>query len=168
MNNTKSLIIYFSRADENYFDGKIKNIDKGNTEIIAEYIKYITNADIFKVEPLVKYSKKYTKCIEEAKERIQTHDAPIKENISDIASYDVIYIGSPVYWGKMPEELPTTLKNLNFENKTIKPFITHEGSGAAQIPDQIKKICRGANVLDSLVIVGSEAKNSKAIVEDWI
>lgn len=57
MNNTKSLIICFNKDDENYFDGKIKNIDKGNTEIIAEYIKDITNSDVFKAKPLVEYSK---------------------------------------------------------------------------------------------------------------
>ena len=107
MNNTKSLIIYLSRADENYF--------KGNTEIVAEYIRDITDSDIFKVEPLVEYSKEYTKCIYEARERIKTHDTPIKSNISDISSYDTIYIGAPVYWGKMPEELLTALKVLNFE-----------------------------------------------------
>lgn len=43
----KSLIIYFSRAGENYSVG---NIAKGNTEVIAEYIKDLTNADMFKVE----------------------------------------------------------------------------------------------------------------------
>ncbi len=168
MNNSKSLIIYFSRADENYFDGKIKNIDKGNTEIIAEYIKNITNADIFKVEPLVKYPQKYTTCIEEAKKRLKTHIAPIKENIPDIATYQTIYIGSPVYWGKMPEELFSALQNLNFEGKTIKPFITHEGSGASEIPKQITETCKGATVLDSLVIVGSKANNSKETIESWI
>ena len=46
----KSLIIYFSRADENYFGGRIKYIEKGNTEIAAEYIKELTNASMFKVE----------------------------------------------------------------------------------------------------------------------
>ncbi len=168
MSNSKSLIIYFSRADENYFDGKIKSIDKGNTEIIAEYIKEITNSDIFKVEPLIKYSEKYTICIDEAKERLQNHIAPIKENISDISSYDVIYIGSPVYWGKMPEELFTALKNLNFEGKVIKPFITHEGSGSAEIPNQIKEICNGATIMNSLVIVGSKSSNSKEMVENWL
>lgn len=168
MSNSKSLIIYFSRADENYFDGKIKNTNKGNTEIIAEYIKEITNSDIFKVEPLVKYSEKYTICVDEAKERLQNHIAPIKENISDISSYKTIYIGSPVYWGKMPEELFTAIKNLNFEGKVIKPFITHEGSGSAEIPNQIKEICYGATIMDSLVIVGSQVKNSKSIVESWI
>ena len=42
----KSLIIYFSRADENYAVGYI---DKGNTEVIAEYVQELTNADMFKV-----------------------------------------------------------------------------------------------------------------------
>ena len=45
----KSLIIYFSRADENYAVGYI---DKGNTEIVAEYVQELTGADMFKVEPL--------------------------------------------------------------------------------------------------------------------
>ena len=55
MKDKKSLIIYFSRADENYFGGSIKNITKGNTQVVAEYIKEITNADMFKVEPLNQY-----------------------------------------------------------------------------------------------------------------
>ena len=61
--NKKSLIIYFSRADENYFGGELRYIDKGNTEVIAEYIKEFTGADIFKVEPLNTYSKDYMTCI---------------------------------------------------------------------------------------------------------
>lgn len=51
MQDKKSLIIYFSRADENYSVGYI---EKGNTEYVAEYVRDITNADIFKVEPLCK------------------------------------------------------------------------------------------------------------------
>ena len=41
----KSLIIYFSRADENYAVGYI---DKGNTEIVAEFVQELTGADISK------------------------------------------------------------------------------------------------------------------------
>ena len=52
----KSIIIYFSRADENYFGGSLKYIEKGNTEVIAEFIQDLTGADMFKVEPLVPYS----------------------------------------------------------------------------------------------------------------
>ena len=72
----KSLVIYFSRADENYAVGYI---DKGNTEYIAEFVQEFTGADLFKVEPLVSYSKDYRTCIEEAKQRVG--NAPMKRRI---------------------------------------------------------------------------------------
>lgn len=164
----KSIAIYFSRADENYFDGEMKYIDKGNTEIIAEYIKDLTGADLFKVEPLNPYSEKYMECIEEAKVRTREHNAPIKESIKDISQYEIIYIGSPIYWGGMPEEMFTALKPLDFKGKIIKPFTTHEGSGLSGVPRQLNEICLGATILDGLAIMGSQVNNSKTKVEEWI
>ena len=165
MKDKKSLIIYFSRADENYSVGFIQ---KGNTEVIAEYIKEITGATMFKVEPLIPYSTNYMECIEEAKIRTRNHNAPIKESIPDISSYDVIYIGSPIYWGGVPEELFTALKGHNFTNKIIRPFTTHEGSGLSNVPNQLKEICVGAIILDGLAIVGSKVREAKEKVEEWI
>ena len=168
MSSEKSIIIYFSRADENYFGGSLKYIEKGNTEIVAEYIHDLTGADMFKVEPLVPYSKDYMECIEEAKIRTNNHDAPIKEEVPDISSYDVIYVGAPVYWGGMPEELITALDGLDYTGKTIRPFTTHEGSGLSGVPGQLKKICKGAEVLDGLAISGSHLNDSKSKVESCI
>jgi flavodoxin len=165
MKDKKSLIIYFSRADENYSVGYI---EKGNTEVIAEYIKDITNANMFKVEPLIPYSKDYMTCINEAKIRTENHDAPIKEQVPDISSYEVIYVGSPIYWGGMPEELFTALKPLNFTGKIIRPFTTHEGSGLSNVPRQLKEICVGAEVMDGLAIQGSYVQKAKDKVEEWI
>lgn len=164
MKDKKSLIIYFSRADENYAVGYI---EKGNTEIIAEYVRDFINADMFKVEPLIPYAKDYQTCIKEAKERIG--NAPIKENLSDISKYEVIYIMSPIYWGTYAPEIETAIKNLDFNGKTIRIITTHEGSGLANVVNDIKKICNGANVLDdALAIVGSQAINAKDKVEKWI
>ena len=168
MKEKRSLIIYFSRADENYFGGEMKYIDKGNTEVVAEYIRDIVGADMFKVEPLVPYSSNYMECIEEAKVRTKEHNAPIKESIPDISDYEVIYVGTPIYWGGMPEELFTALKGLDFSGKTIRPFVTHEGSGLSSVPRQLKEICVGAEVLEGLAIVGSLVSSSKEIVEKWI
>ena len=168
MKDKKSLIIYFSRADENYFGGEMKYVDKGNTEVIAEYIRDIVGGDLFKVEPLNPYPANYMECIEEAKVRTKEHNAPIKESVPDISSYEVIYVGSPIYWGGMPEELFTALQGLDYSGKIIRPFTTHEGSGLSGVPRQLKEICVGAEVLDGLAIVGSQVKNSKQKVEDWI
>ena len=168
MKDKKSLVIYFSRAGENYFGGEMKHVDKGNTEVIAEYIRDIVGADIFKVEPLKPYSVNYMECIEEAKVRTREHNAPIKENIPDIKDYEVIYIGSPIYWGGMPEELFTALKEHDYNGKIIRPFTTHEGSGLSGVPRQLSEICVGAEITSGLAIVGSQVNNSKVKVEEWI
>ena len=160
----KSLIIYFSRADENYAVGYI---DKGNTEVVAEYVQELTGADMFKAEPAVPYAKDYKTCIEEAKQRIG--NAPIKEKLTDISAYEVIYIMSPIYWGTYAPEVETALEGLNFTGKTVRIICTHEGSGLSGMPSDVKKMCKGANVdSNGLAIKGSQAKESKDKVKAWI
>ena len=160
----KSLVIYFSRADENYAVGYI---DKGNTEYIAEFVQEFTGADLFKVEPLVPYAKDYRTCIEEAKQRVE--NAPIKEKLEDITQYEVIYIMSPIYWETYAPEVETAIMNLDFTGKTIRIVTTHEGSGLANMPNDVKRICKGANVLnDSIAIKGTECKNAKKKIENWV
>ena len=83
-------------------------------------------------------------------------------------SYEVIYVGAPIYWGGMPEELVTALNGLDFNGKIIRPFTTHEGSGLSGVPGQLKEICKGAEILDGLAISGSKVNNSKSKVESWI
>ncbi len=164
MKDKKSLIIYFSRADENYSVGYI---EKGNTEIVAEYVKEITGADMFKAEPVVPYAKDYKTCIEEAKERIG--NAPIKNTLTDISQYEVIYIMSPIYWGTYAPELETAIKDLDFSGKTVRIITTHEGSGLGNVVSDVRKVCTGANVdSNALAIRGSSAKDSKDIIEEWI
>ena len=98
----------------------------------------------------------------------ETGIAPIKENVPDLSTYEVIYVGSPVYWGGMPEELFTALKGLDYTGKTIRPFVTHEGSGLSSIPNQLKNICTGGVVAHGLAISGSSVNSAKSTVENWI
>ena len=161
---SKNLIIYFSRADENYAVGWI---DKGNTEIVAEFVQELTGADMFKVEPAVPYAKDYNTCIREAKQRIG--NAPIKEKLADISAYHTIFIMSPIYWGTYAPEVETALEGLDFTGKTVRVISTHEGSGLAGMPSDIKKMCKGANVdMRGLAIKGSQAKNARQKVADWL
>ena len=160
----KNLIIYFSRADENYAVGYI---DKGNTEIVAEYVQEMTGADMFKVIPLVPYAKDYDTCIREAKERIG--NAPITEKLTDISAYDTVFIMSPIYWGTYAPEIETALSGLDFTGKTVRIISTHEGSGLASMVSDVQKMCKGADVdIKGLAIRGSRAKESKQIIADWL
>ena len=164
MKDKVSLIIYFSRADENYAVGYI---EKGNTEVVAEFVKEFTHAAMFKVEPLVPYPKDYRSCVEEAKKRIG--NAPIKARLVDISAYEVIYIMSPIYWGTYAPELGTALEGLDFNGKIVRIISTHEGSGLGSMVEDIKKKCVGATILDdALAIRGRNALNSREIIEKWI
>ena len=160
----KALIIYFSRADENYAVGFI---DKGNTEIVAEYVQELTGADIFKVEPSVPYSDSYDVCIKEAKERIGA--APIKENPPALAPYDTVFIMSPIYWGTYAPEIETAIKDLDWTGKKVRVVSTHEGSGLGKMVADVTRICKGADVdKTGLAIKGSQAKSSKSAVANWL
>ncbi|MBQ7240042.1 MAG: flavodoxin [Bacilli bacterium] len=160
----KNLIIFFSRADENYSVGYV---DKGNTEIVAENLKTLIGADMFKVEPLKPYAKDYATCIQEAKTRV--NNAPIKDNINDISSYDTIYVMTPIYWGTYAPEMETCLSSLDLTGKKIRVITTHEGSGLGSTIEDIEKICKGAIVdKNGLAIVGHEANDSLEKLKAWI
>lgn len=77
-------------------------------------------------------------------------------------------IGSPIYWGTMPMSMFTQLEKLDFTGKIIKIFTTHEGSGLGTVVSDVKKICKGATILDSLAIQGSMVYDAKGRVQDWI
>ena len=164
----KSLIIYFSRTGENYMSDGIKNIDKGNTEIVADYIRNKTHADVFSITPEVEYPYDYYKCCDVAKEELNNDMRPkVKFKLDDISDYDVIYIGGPVWWGHFPCVMFTVLEGLNFKDKIVKVFTTHEGSGLGNVMEDIKRICVGAVIESGLSIYGSEAIASKDKIESW-
>ncbi len=165
----KSLVIYFSHTGDNYFGGHIQNITKGNTEIVAEYIQEFTGADLFKVEGVKPYPTDYQECCDVALNEKNSNARPeIKKNLSSIDDYDIIYIGSPVWWGYPPMPLLTQLEKLDFSGKIVKPFTTHEGSGLGSVMSVYKQVCKGADIKPGLAIKGSAVKNSKKSVENWI
>ena len=163
------LVIYFSRSGENYFGGVLKNIEKGNTEVIAEYIQEFTSADLFKVEPAVEYPADYMECIDVAKKEQQKDARPeLKESLEDISSYDTIYIGFPNWWGTLPMPMFTQLEKLDFNGKTVKPFVTHEGSGFGSSKRDLAKLCEGADIKNGLSIPGASVYDVRSTVESWI
>ena len=166
---SKSLVIYFSRAGENYFGGVLKNIEKGNTEVIAEYINDLTSADLFKVEPATEYPADYMECTEVAqKEKDEDARPEIKETLTDIGEYDTIYIGFPNWWGTLPMPMWTQLEQLDFTDKVVKPFVTHEGSGFGSSQGDLKNLCEGAEIKNGLSIPGADVYDARDIVAHWV
>ena len=166
---SKTMIVYYSRTGENYWNGSIKNLEKGNTKTVAEMVADMTGGDLFEVETVKTYPEDYYQCIDEAKAELQRGDRPeVKAYADDLEDYDTIYVGYPNWWGTMPMVMFTFLEHYDLSGKRIIPFCTNEGSGMGGSERDLKKICKGAKVEKGLSIHGAEAAQSRSKVEAWV
>ena len=164
----KTLIAFFSRADENYFGGAMRYVKVGNTEIVAGIMKELVDADTYKIEMKDPYSPVYMTCIDEAKKDKQNNARPeLTGYLDSVDEYDTIVLGYPNYWGTFPMAVATFLERYDFTGKTILPLCTNEGSGMGSSESDIKKSAKGATVKNGLAITGSKAADSKDAVKNW-
>ena len=169
MTMAKTLIAFFSRADENYFGGAMRYVKVGNTEIVCGLINEMIEADSFKIEMKEPYSPVYMTCIEEAKKDLRSDARPQLVAYPDsIDEYDTIILAYPNYWGTMPMAVFTFLEAFDFSGMTILPLCTNEGSGMGGSERDIRKTCPGATVKAGLSITGSQAANATANVQRWL
>ena len=162
------LIVYYSRKGQNYWAGSIRNLEKGNTEIVAEMIQEAVGGDLFEVDTVKPYSADYTACTQEAQAELKSNARPeLKKYLDSLDGYDTIFVGYPNWWGTMPMAMFTFLEHYGLSGKRIIPFCTNEGSGMGSSERDLKKICTGATVERGLSIRGCEAAKSEKKVSDW-
>lgn len=151
----KILVVYFSHS--------------GNTKVIANQIKDLTDGDIFEILPAKAYPSDYQACVDQAKKEINANYKPtLKTKLKNISSYDMIFVGSPCWWATMAPPVATFLSSYDFTGKTIVPFMTHEGSRMGRYASDIKKLCPKAKILEGLPVRGSNVKEAKGNVNKWL
>ena len=161
----KALVVFFSHAGENY---NVGNIEVGNTKIVADYISELTGADQFEVVAKKSYDMPYMKLIEVANEETRRGELPEYLDSIDVAPYDTVFIGGPIWWGTYPQVMFTLFRDINLDGKTVIPFTTHEGSGLASTVSDVKKSFPKANVQKGWSIYGHEVRSGRAKVEKWL
>lgn len=114
-NGSKILVAYFSWG--------------GTTQRMAQEIASQTEADLFRIEPTVPYPTDYTECTEVALEERDNDARPaIADNVENWEQYDVIFIGSPVWWHTAPMIIATFAESYDFSGKTVVPFCTYSAT----------------------------------------
>lgn len=162
----KSLVVYFSRTGEQYGVGVIS---KGNTAIMAEIIAQITNADLFEVKlQNDTYPEGYTPLTEVAKQEKKDNVRPaITGDVSNFDDYDTVFIGGPVWWSDLPMAMYTFIEKHNWTGKKVIPFATHEGSGIADIPENLQNAVK-VSVSEGLALYGHELQKEPDIASKKI
>lgn len=166
---TKFLIAYFSRAGNNYVNGTIVDLPVGNTEVVAKKIQEMTGGDLFRIEAVQAYPEGYQETTETAQQELRANVRPKLTSHTDrMASYGVIFLGYPNWWGTMPMPVFSFLEEYDLAGKTIAPFCTHEGSGLGRSMEDVRDMCPQSTVSKGLAIQGGDVKNAQAAVSGWL
>lgn len=166
MDGKKTLVVYFSRADENY---NVGTVEVGNTELLARRIAEVTGADEFKIVPVKAYPENYMECVDLATAEKESGARPEYVGDVDVADYNTVFLGYPIWWGDMPMIVYNFLEKHDFRGKTVRPFCTHEGSGSAGTFDALTKLLSDATVSEGLEMSGSKARSEVGLkrAEEW-
>lgn len=167
----RSLVIYFSRAGENW---QVGNVERGNTAIMVDYIKELANVDVFEIVPEKPYPTDYMECVHYVNdvEIPQNLRPAYKGDVENLADYDNIFIGGPIWNGQPPMIIRTFIEAHQSElsGKTFVPFGTHGGSGVSSYTSLIRSYFPNAKQLESLGIAGTDIRSnaSKTGVDNWL
>ena len=177
------LVAYLSRAGENYNVGIVKEgsasaayagyIEKGNSAILAEAIAEATGGDLFTITTVTPYPDDYTTMLQVAQDEINADARPeLAGTVENMGDYDIIFIGYPIWHGRMPQAIYTFLESYDLTEKTVIPFNTHEGSGQSGTQQVITNALPGTTVLQGLAVRGKIAQEdpeqTKTLVDEWL
>jgi flavodoxin len=151
----KVLIVYYSRS--------------GNTREIAGLIHRSTGGDIFEIQVVKPYPEDYEEVKKIAMQEQQSGFKPaLKTKVKNFGSYDVIFVGTPIWWGTISVPVKSFLSEYDFSGKTIVPFTTHGGSGLGRSVTDISRLCPKTTLLDGLAVWGRNAKTAQNDVSAWV
>jgi flavodoxin len=143
----------------------------GNTKSIAETIQNKTRGDLLEIETVKDYPAAYSEIVEEAKKELETGELPaLKKSPPDMSSYDLILVGSPVWWYTVSTPVMNFLTQADFAGKKVSAFGTHEG-GVGKFFPHFKEQAKNAVVLEGLDLFkprqASEGEVDKAL-DSWL
>ena len=152
MSDKKILIAYFSHS--------------GNTKAAAEKIQKITGGDLFEITPKNPYPKEYNAVVNQGKLEKENNVFPELKNNGNTSDYDIICVGTPVWWYTMAPPVKTFIAKNNFNGKTIVPFCTHGGGGASSTYTDMQKLAPDAKVLAGYTSYENSAADGE--IKKWL
>lgn len=152
---SKKLVAYFSAS--------------GVTEEVAKKLAKAAEADLFEIKPEVPYTAAdldWTN--KKSRSTVEMNDPAsrpaIAEKLPNMADYDVVFVGFPIWWYVAPTIIDTFLESYDFSGKTVAPFATSGGSGMGKTVDVLRRVAPTANFKPGKMLNCA----SEADMKDWV
>lgn len=152
----KTLVAYFSAS--------------GQTAKLAKTLAGVTGGDLFEIVPETAYTAADLDWMDKkSRSTIEMKDPKsrpaIAGKVADMAQYDTVFVGFPIWWYQAPRIIETFLESYDFSGKTVIPFATSGGSGMGKTNEKLAPSCPGAKLLHGKVF---NSYSSKADLSAWI
>jgi flavodoxin len=163
------LLAYFSRPGENYYYGGRRDLEVGNTEVLAEMIARLVDCDVHRIEAANPYPDGYDTTVAR---NVTEQDADARPAIADpltsIDGYEHVLLGSPIWNVRPPMIMNTFADSLDFTGRTVHPFVTYAVSGLGSTERVYTEACAGAEISPGLAVQGEEITQHRDDIETWL
>nr|WP_302666939.1 flavodoxin [uncultured Agathobaculum sp.] len=152
----KALVAYFSAS--------------GITAKAAKMLAKAAEADLYEIKPAVPYTRSDLNWMDKnSRSSVEMQNKSSRPALADtdakIESYDVIFLGFPIWWYIAPTIINTFLESYDFTGKTIVLFATSGGSGLGQSAEGLQNSAPSAKILDGRMLNG---RLNEAELKNWI
>ena len=151
----KMLIVFYSHT--------------GNAQFVSEQIQAITGADIFELIAVDPYPEDVNATIERAGQEREEGVLPsLAGRIDNLNDYDIIFLGTPNWFGTLSLPMQSFLGSYDLSGKTIVPFITFGGGGIMNTITDLKMLAPNATILEEFGVSRDDVKNSRSDIAQWL
>jgi flavodoxin len=145
----------------------------GNTHTLAQEIHRRAGGDLFEIKTVQSYPAEYTPATEVAKREKEVNARPaLSTHVRDMASYDVVLVGYPIWYQTIPMAVAAFLEEYDFSGKLIIPFCSYgrglRGSGLGDSVDDIGKLVPDTNVGEALEVFHWRVDSSQSEISAWL
>ena len=157
---SKKLVTYFSAS--------------GTTARVAKNLAKAADADLYEIKPAVSYTKEDLNWMnKQSRSSVEMRDKSsrpaLADTDADIAAYDTIFIGFPIWWYIAPTIINTFLEVYDFSGKKIVLFATSGGSGFGKAVDSLQPSAPDAEIIAGEILNGNpNEKKLKAFAEKYL
>ena len=142
----------------------------GTTGSLAEYAAEALHADLYEIMPEISYTSDDLNYGNAFSRTTQEQNDPsarpaISGGVANMAQYDVVLLGYPIWHGQAPKIISTFLESYDFSGKTLVPFCTSHSSGIGSSDTNLHSLAADADWRDGRRFAGD---TSRSTIEEWI
>ena len=165
----RTVVVFFSRTGENYWNGGRRDLTVGNTERVARMIVERLGCDVVELTAADPYSDDYDDTVAR---NVREENADARPAIAggppSVADYDTVLVGSPIWNVRPPMIMNTFVDSVDWSGKTLHPFVTYAVSRLGATVDVYRDAAPDARLRDALAIRGEESADAGAEVAAWL